>query len=251
MDGSVCAFTTERGTADCLDPYSSFSCCSYTGDNPEHVEKCCRQLCKEIGIERTRLIVPRQVHGTKVVTVDACLSGKSEKERARLLDGVDALVTALPRTAIGVFTADCVPMLFYDAVSKVIGAAHAGWKGTIADVASKTLCQMQQLGATLPNMQVVFGPSICQSCFEVGDEVVSQFAAMGFPMEKIAMRHPRTGKAHIDLVTANSYWLLQNGIPEENIFNTGLCTKCHPERFFSARVLGVNSGRLLTGIMLR
>jgi copper oxidase (laccase) domain-containing protein len=70
-------------------------------------------------------------------------------------------------------------------------------------------------------------------------------------MEDIMMRHPVTGKAHIDLVAANRFWMLRAGVPMENITASGLCTRCQPERFFSARALGVKSGRIVTGIVLR
>ena len=240
--GSAFAFTTERGVADSGNPYSEFNCCGYVGDEQSHVSACRAVLCDQIGIAEGNLITVRQVHGTEVAVVDTvgCDFGEA-----------DALVTNLEGVAIGVFTADCVPMLFYDKQAGLIGAAHAGWKGTMSGIAAKTVAAMCRLGAAPERVQAVFGPSICRECFEVGDEVVEQFCERGLPADGIVFRNEVTGKAHIDLVAANRYWMLGCGMYERNIVETGLCTKCNPSRFFSARALGVGSGRNLTGILLR
>lgn len=241
-NGSAFAFTAGRGGVDANDPYSGFNCCGYVGDSPWHVASCREELCRGIGLPAGRLITARQVHGTDVVVVGSpdCVPGEA-----------DALVTRLEGAAVGVFTADCVPMLFYDKEAGVVGAAHAGWKGTMNGIAKNVVTAMSGLGASAGGIQVVFGPSICQGCFEVGDEVVEQFGERGLPLGGIVVRNNVTGKAHIDLVAANVYWLRECGVREGNIVLSGLCTRCNPSRFFSARVLGTASGRNLTAVVLR
>ena len=197
-NGSASAFTAGRGGVDANDPYSGFNCCGYVGDSPRHVASCREGLCRGIGLPAGRLITARQVHGTDVVVVGSpdCVPGEA-----------DALVTRLEDVAVGVFTADCVPMLFYDKKAGVVGAAHAGWKGTMNGIAKNVVAAMSGLGASAGGIQVVFGPSICQGCFEVGDEVVEQFGERGLPLSDIVVRNKATGKAHIDLVAAYVYWL--------------------------------------------
>lgn len=248
-DGSVCAFTTERGAADCFNPYSEFNCCDYTGDVPEHYEACREELRKGLGV--VRLLLPRQVHSVKVAVADDAFFSMSEEAQIKCLDGVDAVVTDRKGVVAGVYTADCVPMLFYDVNRRIVAAAHAGWKGTMNGIATETLKAMAAMGSRMEDIKVMFGPSICRNCFEVGDEVVEQFAEKPYVMEDIMVRHPVTGKAHIDLVAANRFWMLRAGVPMKNITASGLCTRCQPERFFSARALGVKSGRIVTGIVLR
>lgn len=241
-NGTAFAFTTERGYAGNSGPYSEFNCCGYTGDSPEHVAMSRDKLCNALGIPAERLITARQVHGTDVAIISDYNQRAGE---------ADALVTNLQGIAIGIFTADCVPMLFYDNEADVIGAAHAGWKGTMNGIAANTIKAMSALGASAGNIQAAFGPSICQECFEVGDEVVEQFRERGLPLDKIMQRNKSTGKAHIDLVEANIFWMEKCGIDKNNILRSQLCTKCNPSRFFSARALGTKSGRNLTGILIK
>ena len=118
------------------------------------------------------------------------------------------------------------------------------------NIAGETVAKMLSQGAELGEIRVILGPSICQKCFEVGDEVVEQFAYRRLPVDKVVVRNALTGKAHIDLVESNIYWLVKAGVHHENISKSGLCTKCEPERFFSARTLGVRSGRVLTAIVM-
>lgn len=250
-DGSVVAFTTERGVAVRFDPYSAFNCCDYTGDSPAHVEACRAELCRRLGVAESSLVTARQVHGDVVATVDTGILGMEAAARRSRLDGVDGLVTNVPGVVLGVFTADCVPVLLCDSAAGVVAAVHAGWKGTVRGIVKRAVERMCALGASVSAVQAVFGPSICRGCFEVGDEVVEMFERHGFPMERLTERDRATGKAHIDLAEANAWLLGSCGVPSGNIAFSGLCTKCIPERFFSARVLGTDSGRLLTGICLR
>ena len=168
--------------------------------------------------------------------------------------GMDAIITNLPQTCIGVSTADCIPILLYDAKQRVVAAVHAGWRGTVANIAKECTATMyNRYGCTVADIKAIIAPGISQEAFEVGDEVYDNFAEAGFPMRKIAKRYPATQgeKWHIDLWEANRLQLIDTGIKEENITVTEICTYTRHEEFFSARRLGINSGRIFNGIMLR
>lgn len=248
-NGSIYAFTTLRGlNGNAADNYSCFNVCDYTGDTPLHVEKCRHELCQLLSIDPSHLIMPRQTHTDRVAIVDEALISADAAMRASHLQDIDALVTALPNVAIGVNTADCVPIILCDPNTGILGAAHAGWKGTVMRIGARTVEAMVALGAHTDDIEAVIGASICQRCFEVGDEVVKQFIDNNHS-SSIIHRNASTGKAHIDLWKANSLTLVEAGIAQENISISGNCTRCNPSRYFSARRIGIKSGRIFTGII--
>lgn len=236
---TVLAFSTERGEGvDLQSPYSGFSICSYTGDTPEHIQACRMALCEYLGIESRSLFVPHQTHSVEIATVS---DGYTD-----LPDGVDGLVTATRGVALAINTADCVAVLMADPEADVIGAAHSGWRGTVGGIASKCVGRMVALGADPERISVWMGPSICRDCFEVGEEVAERFS--GFP--GVVVRRPGV-KPHIDLAVAIMQSLTESGVKAENIALPPDCSFCNPDRFFSARRLGIASGRTLSVIMLK
>ena len=238
------AFSTERHCTEQVAPYDGFNITHYCGDEAEHVRRCREQLCAQLGIPDSRLIVPRQVHGVRIEEV-------TEQHLGVAFEDTDALITRLKGVCIGVSTADCVPLLMYDRVTGAIAAAHAGWRGTVARIGVQTLQAMQEAyGTKADDVSCVVGPSIGPEAFEVGEEVYETFAEAGFPMDDIAYRHPATQKWHIDLWQANAWQLMQAGVQENAIQVSGVCTYMNHARFFSARRLGINSGRMFTGIMI-
>ena len=245
------AFNTLRGTVDPANPYSQYSLCDYRNDSPARVAAARSALCRQLGIGAGRLVSPVQTHSACAAVVDEALLGLSPQEQRKRLTGVDALVTRLTGGCICVNTADCVNLVLVDPQAHIIGVAHGGWKGTAARIAAATVRQMASLGANPQHMLATMGASICQDCFEVGNEVVEAFASHGFDIARIMRRNAATGKAHISLRTATAIALTEAGVPAEAIVNTHRCTRCHPERYFSARRLGVDSGRVFTGIIMR
>ena len=161
---------------------------------------------------------------------------------------MDALITDRKGECLCISTADCVPVLCYDRKRKAIAAIHAGWKGTVARIVSKTLEAMAaEYGTQGEDIMACIGPSISLSAFEVGDEVYDKFRNEGFDMEQIAVRQD---KWHIDLWKANRMQLEDFGVKPENIQTAGICTWTDNQDFFSARRQGIASGRILSGIML-
>ena len=240
---NITAFSTERGCFNPSLPYDGFNITYYTDDDPKHISTCRKMLSMMLEISDEHLILPRQVHGTEIAEV-------TEQNVGDKFEGIDALITKLPRTCIGVSTADCVPNLIYDTHVRAIAAVHAGWRGTAARIATKTIKTMKHRYASDPkNLKVVIGPSIGPVAFEVGDEVYDAFNEASFEMDKIAFK--RDGKWHIDLWQANAIEIEKLGVPSENIEISGICTYQQHRDFFSARRLGIKSGRIYTGIMIK
>ena len=249
-DGIV-AVQTQRGKVKANDAYSQWNLCDYTGDDALRVLDARVHLCQQLGIDLDHLVMPRQTHSTNIKVIDQDFIDASIEAQDQMLEGVDALVTELPGLCIGVNTADCVPIALADSKNGVIAIAHAGWRGTVARIAQKTVEAMCQLGADATSIHATMGASICQECFEVGDEVAREFEQAGFDMSLIMKRNAATGKAHINLQEANCQVLIAAGVPIHNIALPEHCSRCEHHRYFSARRLGINSGRTFTGIIQR
>lgn len=238
------AFTTTRLGGVSEGFYGSFNINTYCGDTPEHIAANKKRLARRLHIPATHILMPHQVHGDRVKRIDEDFL----LEDAESLEGYDAMMTWTPGICIGVSTADCTPILLYDAKRRTCAAVHAGWRGTVKRIVQKTIERMGINYATEPqDLHAVIGPCISIKNFEVGDEVYEAFREAGFPMELIARRFE---KWHIDLPLCNKLQMLDLGLREENIQFSGICTYDNCEKYFSARRLGINSGRLYTGIIM-
>ena len=155
----------------------------------------------------------------------------------------DAVVTRIPRTAVAIKAADCVPVLLADPVSGAVAGAHAGWRGTLVRVAEAAAGALAaESGAPPSRLQAVIGPAIRACCFEVGPEVVSAFREGGHDVERFTLRPRAASRPHLDLVLANRLQLVAAGLPEHAIEDTALCTRCEPA-FHSYRREGPGVGR--------
>lgn len=196
------------------------------------------------------VIQGHQVHGSRVALIDR--PGMTREE----LEGFDAFITNLPGVAIGVRTADCVPILLYDPVRRVIAAVHSGWKGTVLKIAGNTIERMRDIFGTRPaDLHAVIGPSIGPKSFQVGEEVAEKFKDAGFPMPLVwsfqgpGDGSPMSGGHHIDLPRANRWILEKYGVPEKQIQVCDMDTYRDPS-FFSARREGIQCGRNINAIRL-
>ncbi|WP_308587756.1 peptidoglycan editing factor PgeF [uncultured Parabacteroides sp.] len=232
--------------------YASMNPGEYSGDNPDSVRMNRQLLLDAIGISPERIFVPYQVHEADIGCINADFLSLTTVRQKEEMNGKDALVTDMPGVCIAVSTADCVPVLVYAPDKNVVAAIHAGWRGTVKQIVAKTIGYMvAHYGCEPSCMLAGIAPSICKDSFEVGDEVVAAFQATGGDMNRIMERNIQTGKAHIDLWEANRIQLLQSGLRSEHIEISGICTFQHHNDFFSARRLGVKSGRILSGIMIK
>ena len=196
------------------------------------------------------VVQPHQTHSTVVAHVDR--PGLTRED----LEGVDALVTDLPGVAIGVRTADCIPVLLYDPVHRAIGAAHSGWRGTVNMISKKTVLEMCRLFGSHPgDIRAVIGPGIGYDSFQVGEEVALTFKESGFPIDRIwsfrGARKERTmeGGHHLDLKECVRCSLIKCGVADGSRGVSGIYT-CADVRFCSARREGSACGRNVKAIML-
>jgi YfiH family protein len=252
----VRAFSTMRMVGFSKGQYATFNVNPFCGDDSDAVAGNKRLLCSTLGIKEQCLIIPHQTHETNSLCIDADFLSQSDEKQASLLEGVDAVMTDLEGVCVSVSTADCVPVLLYDTEHHAVAAVHAGWRGTVARIVSKALLTMiRKYGTDASCVRAVIGPSISVDAFEVGDEVFQAFADAKFPMETIALRYPASSGAgekwHLDLWEANRHLLLEAGVPNEHIKVSGICTYRQCEQFFSARRLGIKSGRILNGVMIK
>ena len=245
----VVAFSTTRQGGVSTGNYASFNINRYCGDSEEAITKNRKLLCQLLQTDDEHLIMPHQVHLTKSAVIDESFFNRSEEERKETLEGVDAIMTNLHDVCIGVSTADCIPVLIYDSHRKVAAAIHAGWRGTVKRIVQQTIADMKAIYGSEPkDIKAQIGPGISLDSFEVGNEVYNAFAAAGFDMNLISQRKE---KWHINLPECNRLQLIQAGIPSENISIANICTMKLSDTFFSARHLGIQSGRIFTGICIR
>lgn len=192
-------------------------------DVPEHIEENRRRFIRALGCDPERVARLHQVHGITVCNA-----------RPGVQTG-DALVTNERNLVLAIGAADCYPLLFHDPVHHIIGAAHAGWKGTLGKIAQHTITAMQQLGADPEVIQVAIGQGICGAKYEVSEEVISQFREAGFP-------ETCWNNRHLDLLAANRFVLEEAGVPAANCYAINRCST-EPD-FFSYRRDGGVTGRM-------
>lgn len=249
LGNDVKAFSTMRHGGVSKGNYAEFNINYYCGDDVANIEANRQSLCHLLGIDKEHLVYPHQVHGTEVRQIGANFPTLPDSSKKQLLEGVDAVMTDVTGICIGVSTADCIPILLYDEKHHACCAVHAGWRGTVQRVVQHAVHAMQASYHTEPaDLRTVIGPGISLENFEVGDEVYEQFAQAGFPMETIARRYE---KWHIDLWECNRLQLTDLGVLPQNISISNTCTYAQVDHFFSARRLGINSGRIFTGIIMR
>ena len=182
---------------------------------------------KTLGIRERNVVEAEQVHANHVAVV-------GEKEGGHLILATDGMITNIPGVALLIKIADCVPILLADPKNKVVGIIHAGWKGTVQEIARLTVNHMEDHFGTDPkNIVAGIGPSIGPCCYEVDTPVIEAFDR--FPYKNKIFSRQKENKAHLNLWLANKFQLIDTGIKEENIEISKLCTFDNPELFFSER----------------
>jgi purine-nucleoside/S-methyl-5'-thioadenosine phosphorylase / adenosine deaminase len=227
-DAPICHGFIGRAGGVSTGAFASMNLSYWVGDDERAVD---------LNWERLRRAVPdlklvarlNQVHGNVVHA--------ATRDTAALRPAGDGIVTAEPGVMLGIFTADCVPILMVDSKRKVAGALHAGWRGVIADIADAGVRAMVQLGAHASAIRAAMGPSIGQCCFEVDADLGDRFARE-IAGARIHTRAGRPGKAFIDLRAVVRDQLERAGLAPANIASVGPCTRCAADRFFSRRAAG-------------
>jgi purine-nucleoside/S-methyl-5'-thioadenosine phosphorylase / adenosine deaminase len=230
-------FTTRRGGVS-QPPFDTLNLGGRWGDEPGATVENRRRLEAAAGGRAVRFA--RQVHGCEVARARA-----DAPVEAVAAIAADAVVTDAPGTAVGVYVADCVPILVADTRTGACAAVHAGWRGTVAGVLGAALRRMTgELGSRATDLRVAIGPGIGACCFEVGPEVVAAVEA-AFPGARAGGAIlPRAPRAHVDLAWLNRTAAEAAGVPRDAIDAAGVCTRCDAARFFSYRREGGRTGQL-------
>jgi purine-nucleoside/S-methyl-5'-thioadenosine phosphorylase / adenosine deaminase len=191
-----------------------------------------------------RVVTANQVHGDVVVIAD------DHSYQLMHATEADAMITSTPGIAIGVETADCVPILLIDPMVPAVAAVHAGWRGTVKNIVRKAVMLMhERLGSDPTQLIAAFGPAIGPECYEV-DEPVMRPVREAFPFWKDVASSRGNEKWSLDLVKANWLELLQTGLKEKNIHLLGICTSCRRDLFYSFRAES-RTGRMLSIVMIK
>ncbi len=247
---AVHGFSTRLGGVSSA-PFDSLNLGLDRGDLRQRVEENCRLFCTAIGASPRldRIVCAKQVHSDTVRTVTMADAGKGF-----LLDRdyeADGLITDIPGLKLMIFSADCIPVLLHDPVRRVIGACHAGWRGTALGIAAKTAEKMQSVyGCNPADLRCAIGPGISLCCFETNRDVPEAMKqALGTDADRFITEND-SGKFHIDLKAINRYWLQSAGVPADQIAVSSACTACDTKTFFSHRRTGNARGSLAAVIEL-
>ncbi len=204
--------------------YASLNCGQGSNDRPEDVAENRARVARGVGVAPDRLVSVHQVHGREAVTVTAPWS---ERPKA------DAMVTAVPGLALGVLAADCTPVLFADPEARVVGAAHAGWRGALAGVTDATIAAMVALGARTDRIRAAIGPTIRGQSYEVGAEFPGPFLADSADNARFFRPAARAGHQMFDLPGYLAARLRRSGIAAVDDLEQDTLTQ--PAQFFSYR----------------
>lgn len=244
------AFTTRSGGVS-KGIFSSLNLSFTRGDRREDVEENYRRLALALGVEYESFVCSNQTHTTNVIRVRRADRGTGIL-RDRTFQDVDGMVTDDPSVTLVTYFADCVPLYFVDPVRRAIGLSHSGWRGTVNRMARDTLEKMKQEFGTNPSdVFCAIGPSICQSCYEISEDVAEQFQKNFPAYETQILKAKANRKYHLNLWRANEIILSEAGVPDDHIAVTEVCTCCNPELLFSHRATRGKRGNLAAVLALR
>lgn len=230
--------------------FSSMNLSFQRGDDRDKVEENYKRICNVLNMNHKNVVLSNQVHDTKIKLVTKEDAGKGMTKESDII-GIDGLITKEKDIPLVTFYADCVPLFFYDPVKEVIAAAHSGWRGTKEKIGKKMVETMEEeFGCKKEDVVVVIGPSICQDCYEVSEDVVLEFQEVFKEETSLFVKAKENGKYNLDLWKVNSMILKEAGILDEHMSLPNLCTCCNPELLFSHRASKGKRGNLAGFISL-
>lgn len=237
----LAVFSTRKGGVS-TGVYSSMNMGFETGDRKDNVLKNYEIFAGVVGIDYRKMVFSSQHHNSNIRLVTGSDAGKgilSERD----YNDIDGLITNVPGIPLVTFHADCAPVYFYDFENRAIGLAHAGWRGTAAQIVVAMLDMMASaFGTAARGVKVVIGPAICGKCYEVGEDVMKRLSGMTIDIGDCIGYDEKSQKYYPDISFINKKLLIACGVLPENISISGVCTKENPDRFFSHRVHGKNRG---------
>lgn len=244
-----CFTTRQGGVSEGI--FESLNLSFTRGDNKAAVEENFRRVAKALGTKYEDFVFSDQTHTTNVRRISREDAGKG-LTRERGYTDVDGLITNEPGLVLSTFYADCVPLYFVDPVHRAIGLSHSGWRGTVERMGKVTLKAMEAEFDTRPEEVIcAIGPSICQSCYEISEDVAAQFKREFCGQEEEILLDKGNGKYQLDLWRANELILLEAGVTPEHLAVTNICTCCNDKLLFSHRASQGKRGNLGAFLSIR
>jgi polyphenol oxidase len=244
-EGVTAGFTTRHAKNTAL----------HVGDDPDIVLQNRREIAQQLGWDFAAWTCAEQVHGNDVYVVTREDAGHGRLSRSTAIADTDALITNEPDILLVMFFADCVPLYFYDPVTGTMGLAHAGWKGTVAEIAVKTVEKMTAVFGVKPeNLYAAIGPSIGSCCYEVDEAVLKHVRPLLKELQegndsvedKILMPSDSSERARLDLKHLNRHLMIKAGILPSRIEISSWCTSCRTDLLFSHRMENGRTGRMMS-----
>ena len=244
IPGFVHGFSTRLGGVS-EGIYSSMNLSFTRGDKEEAVRENYNRISAALGSSPEDIVTSDQTHTTNVRVITAEDRGNGITKPRPYTD-VDGMITNVPGLVLATFYADCVPLYFADPVHKAVGLSHSGWRGTAAGIGAVTVKELQKHYGTRPeDIYAAIGPSICQDCYEVSEDVILEFQkTFSRELWKDIFYRKENGKYQLNLWEANRQILLGAGILPEHISMPNLCTCCNPEFLYSHRASQGKRGNL-------
>lgn len=238
------AFSTRYGGVS-KNEFSSMN--FYLGDSEsaENVEENYKIFCDALGYDKKNLVRSRQIHGNKIKLIS-----KEDITNGNLnFQGIDGFITDIPGIVLKTSHADCCPVYIFDPIRKVVGLAHAGWRGTVSGIAENLAFNFtEKFGSKKDNLICALGPCIGKCCFEVGEDVKHEFDALNFD---IAFKKCKNNKFKIDIKEINKKIMENFGIPSNNIIKSDICSCCNKDLLFSNRATKGKRGNNAAFIMIK
>ena len=240
----VQAFSTRLGGVS-QGIYSSMNLSFTRGDDDAAVHENYRRFAAAVGFEAEDIVTSDQTHTANVRVITEEDRGNGITKPRQYTD-VDGMITNVPGLVLATFYADCVLLYFVDPVHRAIGLSHSGWRGTVAKIGAVTVERMrEEYGSDPGDIYSAIGPSICQDCYEVSEDVIQEFrTAFGRKDWDVLFYRKENGKYQLNLWEANRIIMQEAGIREEHISMPGICTCCNPEFLFSHRASHGKRGNL-------
>ena len=219
--------------------YESMNLSFAQGDREENVRGNYRRMAMAIGVEVENVVKPMQTHTTNVCKVTA-------ENKDNDFQDVDGLITNVPGICLATTYADCVPLFFVDPVHKAIGLSHSGWRGTVGKIGAVTIQKMKEEYGTNPeDVVAAIGPSICQDCYEVSEDVIIKFQEAFHEQHWPVLFYEKANKKYqLNLWKANEIIMQEAGVKRENIAVTNVCTNCNSDILHSHRATNGKRGAL-------
>lgn len=243
-------FTTKAGGVS-KGIFESLNLSFTRGDDEEAVFENYRRVAAAMGTTPESVVTSDQTHTTNVRLVTKGDAGKGIVI-TRDYQNVDGLITREPGLLLATFYADCVPLYFVDPIHKAIGLSHSGWKGTLNRMGEVTVAAMgKHFGSKPQDLLCAIGPSICQDCYEISEDVAIHFQEAFSSITEEILLDKGNGKFQLDLWRTNQYILQEAGVLKEHIYMADMCTCCNSDKLFSHRATKGQRGNLGAFLMIR